>query len=437
MLSEFTKDLKTPQFFLAEQKFEPRSPLDVKAALSAELEAVLPKFDRIWSKPKAKIAVGVGSRGITNLVEIARMVVAALIERGADPYICPAMGSHGGATSQGQEQMLAKLGITEESVGAPVIGGIETEYVGDTEDGIPMFNSRQALNSDGIILINRVKAHTGFVGPTESGILKMMAIGLGNQVGADHYHRLATVRNFYEVLSSAGRTLIKKAPFMFGVAIVEDQEHQTNTLRIGTADEIEDIEKELLVLANRLMPKLPVDNADLLIVDEIGKNISGAGLDPNVVGRSALLPPGAKSNFLPTRIFIRDVTDASRGMVMGMGVADFILDRLLKKADLKATAINALTACCPEHVRIPLSLPNDAQAFAAALMVLRPHTPEDLRIVHIKNTLDIRHIAFSQAYLEEIHGNRALKILGEPEEATFDEQGMFNSPLHRVYPNAD
>ena len=432
MLKEFTKEMALPDFFLARQKFETHPPLDIDAALAAELEAVLPGFDRIWAKPKAKIAVGVGSRGITNLVKITRRVVAALKNRGAAPFICPAMGSHGGATSEGQVKMLAKLGVTAESVGAPVVGGIETVYIGDTADGIPMFISRQAFESDGIVLINRVKAHTMFAGPTESGILKMMAIGLGNRVGADHYHRLATVRNLYEVLSSAGRTLIHKAPFLFGVAVVEDQAHNTNCLKIGTKEKIEDIEKDLLILANRLMPRLPVNEADLLIVDEIGKNISGAGMDPNVVGRSAVLPPGAKSNFLPTRIFIRDITDASRGMAMGMGVADFILEQLIEKADLKATAINALTACSPEHVRIPLTLPDDSQAFAAALMVLRPHTPQDLKIVHVKNTVDLQYIAFSSAFLDDLKSSPAVEIVREPEKATFNGQGMFNSPLRRI-----
>ena len=293
------------------------------------------------------------------------------------------MGSHGGATPEGQTEVLAARGITEQTVGAPVRATVDVVPMG-TEDGIPLFLDKLAHEADGIVLINRIKPHTNFVGRTESGLIKMIAIGLGNQIVAEHYHRLSVARSLYEILSKAGTTLIQKSNVLFGVGLVENQDHQTAIVRMVKADQAEEVETELLKKAKEILPTLPLDQIDLLIVDEMGKDISGEGIDPNVVGRD-VCAYGAKRP-LPevTRIFVRELTEASEGSAIGIGQADFTTQRLVDKMDFQATAINSLTACCPEAAKVPLTYEQDQDALAAALMTLRPYTMDVLRLVWIK-----------------------------------------------------
>ena len=391
---------------------------------------VIADIDQEWVKIKARlpikegarVAIGVGSRGIANLDVTVKEVVRHLKEAGLKPFITPAMGSHGGATAEGQADVLRVRGITEESVGAPVQATMEVVSMGEV-DGIPLFLDRLAREADGIVLINRIKPHTNFIGPTESGIIKMMAIGLGNQVGAEHYHRLSVVRSQYEIISKAGKALIQKTPFLFGVGLFENQRHETAAVKIALQSDVEAMETELMTRARECLPTLPLDEIDLLIIDEMGKEISGEGIDPNVVGRDVILY-GAKRP-LPkiTRIFVRDLTDASEGSAVGIAQADFTTQRLVDKIDFHATAINCLTACAPEAGKIPLAYPNDRDAIKASLMTLRPVDTKDMRIVHIKNTMSLMRMLVTSACLPDLEDKPGVVVESEELDWEFDSEG--------------
>jgi hypothetical protein len=425
MNSDLVSGLKLPRMRMIHQLFNVPPPVDVLAKVDLEWTRLKERLDLT---PGSSVAVGVGSRGITNLVEVVRAVVTKLKKAGCQPFITPAMGSHGGATAEGQIEVLAIRGITEESIGAPVRATMDVIPKGEV-DGIPLFIDRLAHEADGIVLINRVKPHTNFVGPTESGLIKMIAIGMGNQIGAEHYHRLSMVRDQYTIISSAGKELLKRCRVLFGVCLVENQEHETAVVKMVLPDEIEVMETELLKKARVYMPKLPMDEIDLLIVDEMGKDISGEGIDPNVVGRDVCAYGAERPWPKITRIFVRDLTDASEGSAVGIGQADFTTQRLVDKIDFQVTAINCLTACCPEGGNVPLTYLRDRDAIAAALMTLRPCTVDELRIVHIKNTLELKSLLVSQGCLADLQGKPDLDIGDEDLDLEFDQSGNLISRL--------
>ena len=378
----------------------------------------------------AQIAVGVGSRGIDGLVPAVRSVVATLRTAGCEPFIVPAMGSHGGATAEGQVAVLAHLGITPETVDAPVRATMDVVPIGEV-DGIPLVLDSYAAAADGIVVVNRVKPHTDFAGPIGSGLLKMLCIGLGNQAGADNCHRAGVARDLGEIVRLAGAEMARRARVLFGVAIVENQEHRACEVKVLPAGEIEQGELSLLARAQALLPGLPLDDIDLLIVDEMGKDISGAGLDPNVIGRSVGPWQVRRTRPRITRIFVRDLTAASEGNACGLGFVDVATPRLLEKVDLQVTAINAVTACMPEDARLPLTLPTEREAIAAALATVRAYTPDDLRLVHVRSTLAVEHLVVSQGCLPWLEGRDDLIVDPQALELTFDERGDFVSPLAR------
>jgi hypothetical protein len=412
--------------FMVRQNFEVPPQLDIEAAVDAE-------WDRLTAplgiSSAARVAVGVGSRGIDNLARVTRKVVDKLRQAGTKPFVIPAMGSHGGATAQGQIEVLAERGITEQSAGAPIEASMETISLGTGGENIPLFLDRLAYEADGIVLINRVKPHTNFIGATESGVMKMLAIGLGNQKGAEHYHRLSLLRPQYEIISTAARTLLDRSKFLFGVALLENQHHQTCSLKMAGKQHIEQVEAGLLEQARVLLPGLPVEQVDLLIIDEMGKDISGEGIDPNVVGRDCCSYGARRDNPCVTRILVRDLTEATRGSALGIGQADFTLKRLVDKIDLEVTAINCLTACCPEAGRVPLTYDNDRQALAAALTTIRPSQPDEVGIVYIKNTLDLRRMMVSQAYAEQLERDPGQVVEAVGKSFEFDLEGMLKSPF--------
>jgi hypothetical protein len=414
-----------PLMKMIQQHFEVPPPVDVLAEIDHEWSRIK---GHLKLSPGMRVAVCVGSRGIANLSTVVSAVVSKLKAVGCNPFITPAMGSHGGATVEGQIEVLAMRGITEESVGAPMRATMDVVSMGEI-DGIPLFLDRLAYEADGIVLVNRIKPHTNFIGPTESGWIKMIAIGLGNQIGAEHYHRLSLIRDQYHIISTAGRELIKRSKVLFGLGLVENQEHETAIVKIASAGEIEAVETELCTKARAYMPGLPLDEIDLLIVDEMGKDISGEGIDPNVVGRD-VCSYGAKRP-LPkiTRIFVRDLTEGTEGSALGVGQADFTIQRLVDKIDFQVTAINCLTACCPESGRIPLAYPTDRDALAAAMMTLRPCSVDDVRIVHIKNTMDLKKLVVSQGCVAELEGKPGIEISDEYVELEFDQEGNLISNL--------
>jgi hypothetical protein len=409
--------------WMVEQKFTDLPEIDVFSAMDLEWQQLRGNLDL---QPGAKIAVAVGSRGIAKLDEIVKNVVDKLKDSGCRPFIVPAMGSHGGATSEGQTSVLESKGVTEARIGVPIRATMDVKSFGEV-NGIPLFLDRYTAEADGIVLINRVKPHTNFIGPTESGLLKLMAIGLGNQIGAEHYHRLSVVRSQYEIISSAGRELLKRVPVLFGVGLVENQKHEIAIIKMAPADQIEMEEAELLIKARACMATLPLEEIDLLIIDEMGKDISGECIDPNVVGRDVVAYGAERLRPKITRIFVRDLTDASEGSAVGIGQADFTLKRLVDKIDFKATAVNCLTSCCPEAGKVPLTYDNDYEAIAAALVSLRPYELTDVRIVHIKNTLELVNLKVSQGCLHELKDNANVDISEDETDLHFDDSGMLFS----------
>ena len=414
-----THELELPPMRMIRQLFGVPPKVDVTVEIDKEWDRIK---ESIKFPDRKDIAVGVGSRGIANLAQAVRAVIAKISAAGFDPFIIPAMGSHGGASAQGQIEVLAARGITESSVGVPIKATMEVVPMGEI-NSIPIFLDRLAHAAAGLVLVNRIKPHTDFGGPTESGLIKMMAIGLGNQIGAEHYHRLSVVRDMYEIISTAGKALLNKSNFLFGLGLVENQEHETTIVKMALPDDLEAVEMALLKKAAEYMPKLPLKEIDLLIIDQMGKDISGAGIDPVVTGRYLCAHMTQKPGPAISRIFVRDLTDASEGSALGIGQADVTTRRLVDKIDFEATAINCLTSCGPEDAKIPLAFKSDREALAAVLMTLRPYSMDDLRIVHIKNTLELTHLLVSQGCAPQLKANPNLHFESNTYELAFDGSG--------------
>src|SRR5450756_1210824 len=314
-------EAELPAMFEVRQHFDLLPAVDVLAALEDEWQRAKAPLSAL--APGASIAVAVGSRGIADIAVLVRGIVERLREAGCEPFVVPAMGSHGGATAAGQTEVLAHLGVTEAAVGAPVRATMDVVSLGEVE-GNPLFLDRFAWEADGIVLVNRVKPHTDFVGPIESGLMKQLTIGLGKQAGADHYHRLGVVRGMAETVPAAARAVMDRVNVVFGVAVVENEDHRTAVVRVVPPEDLEETESGLLDLARRHLPGLPLDDIDLLILDEMGKDISGVGLDPNVTGRDVVSWSARRERPRVLRIFVRGLSAASDGNATGVGNADAV-----------------------------------------------------------------------------------------------------------------
>ncbi|MGO9583693.1 MAG: DUF362 domain-containing protein [Acidimicrobiales bacterium] len=418
-------ELDLPQVHLARQLFEVPPPIDVAAQVVGEWRRLGP---RISPMAGARIAVAVGSRGIDGLLAAVRAVVGELRSAGCEPFIVPAMGSHGGATAAGQTEVLSNLGVTAEAVGAPIRASMDVVPAGAV-GGVPLYLDRLAAESDGIVPVNRVKPHTDFAGPMGSGLMKMLCIGLGNREGAERLHREGVARDLGEIVREAGVAILGRVPVPFGVAILENQQHRACDVRLVPGPEIESAELALQDVARGLLPGLPLDDIDLLIIDEMGKDISGAGLDPYVIGRS--LGPWQVKRDRPrvTRIFVRDLSRASEGNACGLGFVDVTTPQLVEKVDLEVTAVNAIAACFPEDMRLPLTLPNERDAIRAMLDTLRPFTAEDLRLVHIRSTLDVERLVVSEGCLPALSNRTDVVVEEEARRLGFDQEARLVSPL--------
>jgi hypothetical protein len=404
---------------LVRQKFPEPPPADVEGSLRRGLPT-------LGIKTGARIAVGVGSRGITNLVRVVSATVALLKEAGARPFLFPAMGSHGGATPEGQRGVLEEYGVTEASCGAPVRPSLETRVLGTTDDGVPAHCSVEALDSDGILLVNRVKPHTDFQGTLGSGVIKMTVIGLGKQAGASACHRASSRLGHERVLRGVFRILVRKAPVLGGVALVEDARHRTARVEVIPAVELEARETVLLDEARRLMARLPFEKVDLLVVDRIGKDVSGAGMDPNVTGRTVHGYSSRLSDPAPVvrRILVRDLTPASHGNAIGIGTADFATARLVNKIDRESTYMNALTALSIQSIKIPPYFETDREAVAQAVASLAYADVATARVVRIVDTLTLETVEASEALAAEARGRQDLEVLREPGPWKFDSTGV-------------
>jgi len=381
--------------------------------------------DRI--KAGMRIAITAGSRGIAHYPEILTTVVDEVRKAGGDPFLIPAMGSHGGATPEGQIDVLRSLGITPETVEAPVHASMEVDEIGRLENGAPVCVDRIALKSDGIIVVGRVKPHTDFKGKIESGLMKMMAIGLGKQKGAEMIHQFQS-EGYHRNVPLAARLIMKRAPIILGLAIVENAYHEIAMVKALAPEEIEREEVKLLEKAKDLLARIPFREIDVLIVDEIGKDISGAGMDTNVIGRFWI--PGESDPQTPKikRIVVLDLSWETHGNAIGIGLADLTTKKAVDKIDYESTFVNCLTSGWPEVAKIPIFLPNDRDAILTALRICGPIDPEKAKVVRIRNTLKLDHFWISESLCEMVKSDRELseriEILGEPREIQFDVLGM-------------
>jgi hypothetical protein len=414
---------RLPAMHLVRQRFATPPAVDPAGEIDAQWPAVA---ERVALPPGSRVAVAVGSRGIACLPEIVRHVAGKLRHEGLEPFIVPAMGSHGGATAQGQTEVLAHRGVTAESVGAPVRATMEVVVVGDA-DGIPLYLDRNAFEADGIVLINRVKPHTDFVGQVESGPLKMLAIGLGKQVGADAYHRFGLSRGLGEAILTVARALLSRVTVLFAVTLVENQDHEPAVVRLIPPKALEANEMELLSLARSLLPRLPLSDVDLLIVDEMGKEISGAGMDPNVIGSSRGLGIAPPEDPCIARILVRALSAATEGNALGLGMVSATSRRFAETIDLEATAMNALTSCTPEDAKLPLVFSSEREAIAALLTTIRPYTQDDLRLVWIRDTMRLERLLVSRGCLEALHAPWELDVDPEGRSLGFDAGGFLLS----------
>ena len=407
-----------PRMLRVKQKFEAPTLEDIPAAVRAEVQSLA-----LDSKVTAgeSVAISVGSRGIANTALIIKSLVEELRVLGLAPFLVPAMGSHGGGVAAAQQAIIEGYGVTEEYTGAPIKASMETVQVGETEDGVPVFFDKYAYEADHVAVVGRIKPHTDFVGEIESGLHKMMLIGLGKHKGAALYHQAIVHYSFDRIIRSVGQTVIDKCGVLLGLGLVENQYDKTALIKGVGAEELVEQEKELLVLAKKWMPRLPFETVDLLIVDEIGKNISGAGMDTNVGGRKFHDNHAAENEYPKvTRILVRGLTEETHGNASGIGTAEYAHKRAIEEMDREITYINCMTGNHPSGAHIPLYFDTDRICIDRALETVGLVEPENAKVLRIHNTLELAEVLVSEAYLPEVEKRDDLEVIGEAEDMPFD-----------------
>ncbi len=389
-----------PQMTAVRQHFDDSSIQDIPAALSACFDPGAAEVIR----PGMRVAITAGSRGIANISSILADIVARVQRLGAQPFLVAAMGSHGGATSEGQRAVLASYDITEEQVGCPISCAMETVCLGQTEAGVSAYIDQAAYQADAIILVNRVKPHSILTGDLGSGLLKMAGIGLGKAIGADSIH----MHNIQEHLLPVARMVIERAPIALGVALVENAYDQTWKIECVPPNLLEEADRRLLAEARAHLPTIPFDPIDVLIIDTVGKNFSGTGMDPNVIGMHRRIGGLAQRHI--ARIVALDLSDESHGNAHGIGMADIITQRLLEKIDWVATYTNSLTADFPGGSKLPLTC---ATAHEAVALAIKPYHPQQARIVRVRNTAHLEEMWVSPALLEELAHLPGIEQIGK------------------------
>lgn len=417
IVQELLQDIPLPRMARAWQSFPAPELDDVAGALRDQL-ARPGVVERI--RPGMRIALGVGSRGIAEIPTLVRVTVEEIRKRGGEPFIIPAMGSHGGATAEGQRGVLANLGVTEASAGCPIHASMEVVEIGRLKNGLPVYTDKLAYEADGIVVINRVKPHTAFRGVCESGLVKMVTIGLGKQKGAESCHAYGFQHMGQHILAMSALSLAR-LPILFGVASVENAYDRIARVIATPASELVETDQALLIEAKAHMPRLMFDSIDVLVVDRIGKDVSGDGMDPNITGRYPT--PYVSGGPAVGSIVILDLTERTHGNANGMGMADCITRRLLNKIDFQSTYANSLTSTVSLPVHIPMVLENDRDALRAAVKICNAADLRRARVVRIANTLQLGEIAISEPMLAEVRENSAIRILSEPAELPFDEAG--------------
>ncbi|MFA5026439.1 MAG: lactate racemase domain-containing protein [Candidatus Methylomirabilota bacterium] len=414
-----------PAMYRIRQKIDPPVVADVAAAVRAEI-AKLKLAGRL--KPGGRVAVTGGSRGVANIATVIRTACDCLKELGAKPFVVPAMGSHGGATAEGQLQVLARYGITPESMEVPILSSMETVEIGRMPWGFPVHVDRHAVEADHIVLVNRVKPHTNFRAHVESGLMKMMVIGLGKHQGAILAHRASVDVGLPRAIPEVARFSLSKLPILFGLATVENVRHQTAKIEAMLPEALEATEARLLQEAWALFGRIPFEFLHLLIVDEMGKEISGTGMDPNVLGRIYFAPNDEPKSPRYIRILVRDLTEKTAGNAVGMGLADFTTRRLANKVNFHYTYTNALTGLSPMRSKLPIVFETDRLAIEGALKTIGLTEPPDAKVARIKNTMDLEYLAVSEALLAEVRERSDLELLDGPHPFRFTEQGDLADP---------
>lgn len=419
-LDELLEHIKIPRFVKVGCTFDKKCIEQPAQAMAQELQCS-GLLSRI--KPGTRICITAGSREVANAAALLGAVVEQVKAAGGEPFLIPAMGSHGGATAEGQLEVLRGYGITEQTVGAPIYSSMDTVEIGVSVDGLPVHMDYFAAQADGIIVVHRIKPHTDFRGKIESGLMKMITIGMGKQHGANICHCAGPARMSHNVVGIA-RVVLEKKPVLFGIAILENAYHQTCHIEAVAAEDIERREGELLCEAKRLMPRIPFEKADTLIVDEIGKDVTGAGMDPNVTGRSCVLGRW-EPNF--ETIMVRDITEKSHGNGTGLGNADVTTRRAYQKFDMAATYPNCITARDSIGSKIPVVMENDRLALQFALQICFDLDWEaGARIVWIRNTLSLGEYYISEALMEQAAHTEGMTLLSLPMELHFDDEGNFS-----------
>lgn len=411
--------LRLPAMLPVRQLFPRKPEVDSVAAVNSGLAGL----GNVDLEGKS-VAITAGSRGIKGMSAVLRAAVTELKTRKAKPFIIPAMGSHGGATAEGQARVLESLGVTEAQIGAPIRSSMEVVALGTTAHGLDVFCDKLAFQADYIVLCNRIKAHTSFKGDYESGVVKMLVIGLGKHRGAIAAHNFGFDR-FHEILSPAAELVLSKTDVLCGIGIIEDAYDRLAEVEVIAPERIMTREKVLLREAKRVMGRILMDEVDILIVDQIGKDVSGSGLDSNVTGRSAWGLPGFEAPPIQ-RIIVRDLTPATKGNSMGIGLADFTTRVCAEKIDPSTMYTNAITAHALRSAAIPIVAENDRQALQAAIATLRHGTQEEPRIVRIRNTKELETIWVSETCRDFIDKEENLQIIGSAVAFTFNKDGSLN-----------
>lgn len=410
-----------PSIFRIRQRFLSQRVQDIPGEVGRQL-ANLDLASRV--KAGQTVAITAGSRGVAHIATILRATADYFRKLGAEPFLVPAMGSHGGGTAEGQAELLASYGITEASMGCPIRSSMETVVVTTTREGFPVHFDRHAYEADHVVVCNRIKPHTRFAGPIESGLMKMMLIGLGKKRGAEVYHRAIADYSFAQIIRSVVDQVLANCGILAGLAVIENAHDETARIEAVLPAEIETREVELLEMAKQAMARLPFDRIDLLLIDRIGKNISGTGLDTNVIGRKFDDHKAVEGETPKVkRIALRGLTPESHGNAVGMGIAEFCRSSLLRKTDLAATRLNAITADHVSAAMAPLDYETDREMLNAAL----PASPEEkrrARLVWIADTLHLEELQCAEAFWEEAQGREDLEILSEPRDLLFDENGQ-------------
>ncbi len=406
-----------PKMFRVKQELEGPTLADIPGAVRETIRS-LPIRERV--KSGQTIAITAGSRGVANIARITRAVVEELKLIGLKPFIVPTMGSHGEATAEGQLKILAHYGITEASMGCPMKSSMEVVHIGEAK-GLPVFCDKNAWEADHIVVVGRIKAHTDFDGEIESGLYKMMAIGLGKQHGAEHYHRAGHQFSYAEIFPMTGQRVLDSGHVLFGLGIVENGHEQTAKVQAVLPKDFAPVEKALLKEAKAWMARIPFDAIDVLIVDELGKNISGAGMDPNVTGRASVQKLAGKPKV--RQLIVRDITPEAEGNAIGVGFADMTTRRLVSKINYAAMYMNAITSGVPDAAKVPITMENDREAIRTALGMIGLVPVEKAKVVRIKNTLHLTEMDCSEPMLAEVKSNSRLSIAADPQPMAFDTAG--------------